>query len=75
MTQEMLPQTHLPSLRQKRVVPAELKGDSSWTGFHDEPLAVGILPPWCAGGRRGCHIHLPLQPRLMSMKEVYVSSG
>lgn len=75
MTPEMLPQTHLPRLRQKTVVPAELKGHSSYTGFQDEPLVVGILPPWCAGERRGCRIHLPLQPRLMSMKEVYVSGG
>lgn len=74
MTPEMLPQTRLPRLRQKTAVPAELKADSSYTGFQDEPLFVGILPPWCAGGR-GCHIHLPLQPWLMSMKELYVSSG
>lgn len=42
MTQRLIPQTRLPSFRQKRVVPAELEGDSSWTGFQDEPLASGL---------------------------------
>lgn len=38
------PQTHLPSLRQ-REWSSRAERRLSWTGFQDEPLAVGILPP------------------------------